>query len=70
MSQRDIQRSVRKDMGHVFKPTLTCPGCGSTTRLTNAGFLHRHRMPPMNFGYNMPSRAGPVCAWSGRRPAT
>lgn len=43
--------------------------CGSTTYITKAGYWYKHRMPPKNYGFNMPNRAGPICTLSGR-PAT
>jgi hypothetical protein len=47
------------------KPKFCCPHCHNWTYHTDAGRWFKHRMPPMNAGYNMPDRAGPVCKLSG-----
>lgn len=64
--------SVTNDEGRVtlgfrpsHQPRFSCPACGNQTYHTKAGNWFRHRMPPMNLGYQMPNVAGPVCKMSG-----
>lgn len=59
----NIENPVR--FSRRIKSPVYCPKCGQPTHITKAGKWYRHRMPPKNYGYNMPLRAGPICKASG-----
>jgi hypothetical protein len=42
-----------------------CSTCGTMTYVTLAGRWYQHFMPPMQTGYKIPLRHGPICKASG-----
>jgi hypothetical protein len=65
-SPTDHKGSVTLGFRPSHKEKFCCPHCRNWAYLTNEGRWFTHRMPPKNYGYNMPNRAGPVCKMSGR----
>lgn len=59
-------RALLRSFNPNRKRPRTCPTCGTTTYVTKKGLWQRHFMPPMQTGYDIPLRHGPVCntcAW-------